>query len=134
MNWIIKLVIDNWSWFAIICSLIWGFYGCGEEIRDEEKEYKEGVEKRECWHRCIWLIGIFLSEFIGSFIGWICLYVLVFHYNTKPLTLGSFDVFLGIVAVLGITGYAYRLADAIGKKADAICEVDDKTTKTESKK
>ena len=113
------LLINNYNWlwllFAIICSLIWGFYGC--KVGNKKFWGKKFKEKKD-WDKWIEPVSIFLSEFIGSFIGWICLYVLVFHYNTKPLTLGSFDVFLGIVAVLGITGYAYRLADAIGKAKD----------------
>lgn len=55
--------------------------------------------------------GIFFSEFIGSLAGWLSLYVLL--YRSQSVTPGSFDVFLGIVAVVGVSGFSYRIIDVL---------------------
>ena len=100
-DWMIN---TPWFWsclvIAILFSIFWGIYGCketGENIEVEKKGKKMYLTKR---------IGIFLSESIGSLMGWACLYTLIVRLRTSNLTIGSFDVFLGIIAVLGITGYS----------------------------
>jgi hypothetical protein len=54
----------------------------------------------------------FLSDFLLSFFGWLSLYVLS---NRVMCTsdLGSFDVFLGTIAIIGIPGYGFKIADKL---------------------
>ena len=110
INWLIKY----WFWLAIPLSVFWGIYGCIEEEKRIERDIKEGnflkINKEK------WIFaGIFVSEFIGSFAGWICLGILVSRYRTGGITSGGFDVFLGTVAVIGISGYSYQIASAFKK-------------------
>ena len=47
----------------------------------------------------------------GSFAGWLCLYAL--FYRSQTMTLGIFDVFLGTVAVVGVSGFSYKIVNAL---------------------
>jgi len=91
----------NLIWFpAVVLSVIWGFYGCK-------------VAKKRFWEKGWsggWVepFGIFFSEFIGSFAGWYCFYLL-FPRLRNISALGNFDVFLGMIAVLGISGFSYKI-------------------------
>jgi hypothetical protein len=98
IDWIIKY----WLWLAILFSVFWGFYGCNYERKKQEIK----------WYDLIEWVGIFISEFIGSFAGWYCFSILAPRLQ-KPDTLGVFDIFLGTVAVIGITGYSYKIADKL---------------------
>lgn len=103
-----KWMIDTpWVWLclAILFSIFWGIYGCNNEIRKGKIKKGDRIE----------ITGIFLSEFIGSLIGWACLYILIVRFRNPNVIVGSFDVFLGIVAVVGITGYSYKIVDALKK-------------------
>lgn len=91
---------------AFISSAFWGSYGCEvEKKKFWKKDWKGG-----------WIepLGIFLSEFLGSFAGWYCFYVLISRHQDK-ITFGNFDIFLGTIAVIGITGYSHKLVEAINK-------------------
>jgi len=103
MNWVINIV---WSCLAILLSVFWGIYGCNNE--------KESIKKLG------WIegVGIFLSEFIGSFAGWSFLYVLILRRpsisSLKEVT--NIDIFLAIGAVVGIAGYSYNIGSWIKNK------------------
>lgn len=104
---------------AILLSIFWGFYGLNYEKNKIEKSKMRGKNLIRFWREDpIEAFGIFLSEFIGSFAGWFCLYILIRRFLDNQDKLGSFDIFLGTIAVLGITGYAHRLVDAINKACD----------------
>jgi hypothetical protein len=63
-------------------------------------------------------LGYFVSEFIGSFIGWICLYVLSIHMTDIPRSIGMVDVFLVLGVFVGISGWAYRIFELINIRKD----------------
>ncbi|MDD5406643.1 MAG: hypothetical protein PHE73_06870 [Sulfurovaceae bacterium] len=87
-------------WFvAIATSVMWGIYGINEENQKT----------------CLKKTGVFVSEFFGSMFGWSSLYLLI-----DRIMMGhgdNFEIFLGIVAITGIGGYAYRLADWLSKRS-----------------
>jgi len=57
----------------------------------------------------------FISDFFSSLIGWGALYLLLARQIAEKAD--NFDIFLGIIAVAGITGHGYRLPDWLsGKK------------------
>lgn len=103
------LINHVWIWVAVAVpfSLLWGFYG----IVDEEKKIKGA---KEGFPRCVVISGIFVSEFLGSLIGWICLYYLVYRGLKLSVDLGVFDVFLGTVAIVGITGFFHQIVKKLG--------------------
>jgi hypothetical protein len=91
--------------------MFWGIYGC-KTIREDievEKEAEKKTRKMYFTKR----IGIFISEFIGSFAGWCCLYILVVRLFRFPKldfsAFGGTEIFLTIAAVIGIAGYSYEL-------------------------
>ena len=58
--------------------------------------------------------GIFLSEFIGSLAGWVCLYLLLIRNpDFRVASLDKVDLILSIGTVIGIAGYSYRIIDWI---------------------
>ncbi len=108
-------VFDNWLWFAIPLSCFWGVYGCKFESQVKPHKYKYLIDFIK--ENRLEAFGVFTSEFIGSFAGWYCLHLLAPSLNNynKDSELGGFDIFLGTVAVIGITGYSHKLFDKIGK-------------------
>jgi hypothetical protein len=113
MYWIIQNWILFWG-LAVICSLFWGVYGCNHVWNYNKNGERKAEKDRKCFCRCfnenrVEAIGIFLSELIGSLAGWISLYLLIMRYRAYPQALGVFDAFLGIVAVLGITGFSSKI-------------------------
>lgn len=110
-------LIDHiWIWVvvAVPFSLLWGFYGIAEEEKKkkEEEEENKGKEKKSKEEKGFFywvvILGVFFSEFLGSLIGWTCLYFLVCR-ALKSVDLGVFDVFLGTVAIVGITGFFHQI-------------------------
>lgn len=98
-----NLILRNWIWIiAFLFSLFWGIYGWAYVEKGEELKDKRLMEK----------IGDSLSEFAGSFIGWVFFYILVLRLQSFD-KLGSFDIFLGTIAVIGICGYSFKLVDAL---------------------
>ncbi|MBU1087170.1 MAG: hypothetical protein KKD05_06580, partial [Candidatus Omnitrophica bacterium] len=98
MDWIIDLTGKYWL-IAILASVCWGIYGLNyeknkiEEKGDLKKLNKSGKEvKKEnifsfWWKDKIEALGILFSEFIGSFSGWYCLFLLATRW-CKPVELG----------------------------------------------
>jgi hypothetical protein len=102
MDWMIPSVwFSVWSVIALIISTVWGIYGWHCKVKNEVDN--KWIEKA----------GAALSEFLGSFLGWCCLYVLIVRFRVVPNIIGGFDIFLGTVAVVGITGYSYRIVEAL---------------------
>lgn len=102
---------------AVPMSLFWGIYGIIEERRQEEEERRTGiVEERDavaCMKDCYFSsfvrwAGVFISEFLGSLAGWICLFTLLYRALELKMVLGVFDVFLGTAAIICITGFAHQ--------------------------
>ena len=108
-----------WS-LAVIMSAGWGLYGCNHTSNYDENGILKDKKNRKTiraffMENTIEAIGILFSEFAGSMAGWWCLYILASRYTKIPCSLGVFDVFLGTVAVVGISGYSYKIVNAKGK-------------------
>jgi hypothetical protein len=100
---------------AIGMSVFWGRYGIIYE--NDNKKARLACESEHCEHNVEKPSGhsymvntaCFLSDFAWSFIGWCSLYLLLSQYCDKELV--SLNVFLGIIAVVGITGYGSRIPE-----------------------
>lgn len=116
---------------AIGMSVFWGFYGILDEANEEKKteivteshgktfcctktqtQYidaiytiKEGCEELGVMYS----IGAFISDFTWSFIGWCALYILLSQYCCTELVV--LNIFLGIVAIVGITDYGFKIPE-----------------------
>lgn len=54
------------------------------------------------------------SDFLSSMAGFTALYILLIQ-DDKLKDFGAFHIFLGIVAILGITGFGYKLIEVFKK-------------------
>jgi len=117
--WIKYLLVT----FAVPISLFWGVYGIIAARREEKEEEKSKKSKenegkgdssgcmKDCiFLSCLWEFGFFISEFLGSLAGWICLYALLYRAMELKTALGIFDVFLGTAAIICITGFAHQFS------------------------
>jgi hypothetical protein len=101
---VINLFINGWKWYftvAVLSSVVLAIYGYSEYKK--EKKFENCIEK----------IGVLLSEFIGSFLGWSCFYLLVFRLSIPNVVFGSFEIFLALGAFIGMIGYAYKIGENI---------------------
>lgn len=90
---LIKLLLALWLWLAIIMSLFWGV-----------RSIILFAESRNFW----WKSYQFIFNFVGSFAGWFCFYVLLIRtQNNMPRSQGFAvgDIILFIVSLLGLTGH-----------------------------
>ena len=117
MEWqekIISAIIVNWPRYFIISGLISIFmaaYGVNEYIRGELAKIKK---KARGDIGCIEKLGVFMSEFLGSCLGWLCLYLVFLRMGLAASEkLGSFEVFLLLGAFTGIMGYAFKIGENI---------------------
>lgn len=104
-----ELIQNNVGWFFVVAtlfSLFWGIHGVS---------YANKEDKKECgdFHDVVILIGYFISEFAGSFIGWVSLYVFSIRIADNPCNFGTVDLFLILGAFIGISGWAYRIFELI---------------------
>jgi hypothetical protein len=91
---------------AALFSVFWGIHGVSYAIKDDKKKYDD-------FHDKVILGGYFISEFIGSFFGWVSLYVLSIHVIDSPSSIGTVDVLLILGAFVGMSGWAYRIFELI---------------------
>ena len=102
------MIMNSHFWgLAVFLSLFWGIYGCNS-VKDKKIKLIDFMKNDP-----LEVLGIFLSEFIGSLAGWYCFSLLL--PRIKYPNLGIFEVLLGTIAVIGISGYSYKLIDKIGK-------------------
>ncbi|HZF69755.1 hypothetical protein [Sulfuricurvum sp.] len=112
-------------------STFWGFYGIVDEAnKDTEVEvvterhgkvvyYTKTQTKyigkitnpKKGWEKLgtMYSFGAFLSDFVWSILGWFALYVLLSQYRCIELV--NLNIFLGIVAIVGITGYGFKIPE-----------------------
>lgn len=128
-------VCGFWSTFywiiAIGVSIFWGLYGIMDEANKDCKveliterhgkavcytktqtKYIGAIANpKEGWGKLgtMYSIGAFISDFVWSFIGWCALYLLLSQYCSKELL--GLNIFLGIVAIVGITGYGFKIPE-----------------------
>lgn len=128
-------VCGFWSTFywiiAIGMSVFWGFYGILEEAnKDCEVDIVTERHGKVVYYTktqtkyigkitnpmdalkkigSMYSIGAFVSDFAWSFIGWCALYLLLSQYCYAELAV--LNIFLGIVAIVGITGYGFKIPE-----------------------
>lgn len=86
-------LLASWFWLALIMSFYWG-------IRAVQL-FTNNLN----WH---WKVYQFVFNFIGSFAGWCCFYVLLVRtQNNFPSfqSLALSDVILFVISLLGLTGH-----------------------------
>lgn len=89
----------HWLWLAVAFSLFWGFHG---------SYFFAGKISRPWVGSILRITYHFVFNFVGSFTGWACLYVLVFRLNGQALWTREFtggDVTLFLLSFLGLTGH-----------------------------
>jgi hypothetical protein len=140
-----QLIVWTLYWsLAIVISLYWGWQGCisidydcseSKACVDDKKttEIKDGDKTTTTYRDCgdcelyghnecnqkkiKWSYAF--SDFLSSMIGFGALYMLLEILSKKPSDfkdMGAFLIFLGIVAILGITGFGYKFVDVFKKK------------------
>jgi len=106
--------ISFWS-IAIFVSSLWGMDGIREEYLKNEKDkwiyFKSGNQKNKWIY--LKFFSYFISDFVSGFIGLCALYLLLARLLISEI--GNFDIFLGIVAIAGISGYGYKLPNWLNK-------------------
>ncbi|HEX5670563.1 MAG TPA: hypothetical protein VFX66_03420 [Sulfuricurvum sp.] len=109
-------------WFiASIFSIFWGFFGIMYERLDEyqEVEITENTtltkSKIQTKNRPYWyMIGTFISDGMLSLCGWASLYILLINMATNSISTNqNFNIFLGTVSLICITGYGYKIAEKL---------------------
>ena len=120
MNNLISFFIRYWMPFAIIMSVFWGVRGLHMSLI---KNWKDQTSKLGYF---FWLSYQLIFNFVGSFAGWICFYVLLVRAQSKLPDLSGFhlsDFILFLLSLLGLTGHLpqtlYGLVVSIGKFAEA---------------
>jgi hypothetical protein len=118
---------------AIGMSAFWGLYGIMDEANSDKAtkivtshtrlattytktrtKYIGAIYtiKKACDELGImYSIGAFISDFAWSFIGWGALYLLLSQYSCSELDV--LNIFLGIVAIVGIAGYGFKIPEKI---------------------
>lgn len=95
MDNLIKSILNYWLWISIISSIIWGLYG---------GQFVKGIQGN--WFNKIFAYFYqFNFNFVGSFAGWCCFYVLGNRYLNPQIGLNSVDLTLFILVLLGLTGH-----------------------------
>lgn len=96
-----KWVFDHWVWLAFLFSIFWAIYGYNYDQKNDR----------------IKRMGDCFSEFIGSFGGWYCFYILSnrLQVSNSYSNMNSVDIFLIIGAFLGIAGYSFTIAEILSK-------------------
>ena len=95
MDTIIKWILDYWLRILIPISIIWGLYGC---------QFARMVQGN-WYNRCCVYFYQFNFNFVGSFAGWCCFYILGNRYLNPDINLGSTDLILFFLVLLGLTGH-----------------------------
>lgn len=126
---IMTIVKKYWIFTAIVFSIFWGIRSVVLFItdpidrlpKDKKGLYVFRIKYRKFSKN---LIGIyqFIFNFIGSFFGWVCLYILIIRVESNLpdySKLNIYDLILFILVLLGLTGHlpqiAYGLIESIGE-------------------
>jgi hypothetical protein len=112
-------------WFiAFAMSVFWGYFGVmyerNREVTEETTKEVDGkhvtvtrtkveIKKNLCWYE----LGTFLSDGMLSLVGWFSLYLLLINLQEPAEKFDNFNIFLGTVAVICITGYGYKIAEKL---------------------
>jgi len=115
MEIIIKILKSQWIMLSILFSLFWGVRSVYFFTTNPAKNLTGEQSSRFPFLRiCPCLGGFFIASyqfvfnFVGSFAGWCCLYVLLVRIEAQTIEKINFsggDVLLFIGSLLGITGH-----------------------------
>lgn len=116
--------------FAFSLSVFWGLYAIWYEVNSlgSDFEEKKGNITETYWKRkqtkglkdsCKELgrmgsLGAFISDFLLSFIGWVCLYFFLENYYIKA-DQSNINIFLVLVAIVCISGYGFKISEKISQ-------------------
>lgn len=120
MKSVIDFFLCYWFIIAVIMSLFWGIRGLHMSLL---KNWKDQFSKSGYF---FWLSYQLIFNFVGSFAGWICFYILLIRTQKKlpEFTTGfdTSDFMLFSLSILGLTGHLpqtlYGLVVSIGKFAE----------------
>ena len=134
MNNLISFTVEHWLFLALGSSLYWGARSLFLFTRDpqpqllSERPNRIYFLRRQC--PCLGTFFIasyqFTYNFVGSMVGWCCLYVLLIRVQPLQTTtvLGSGNLALLFLAFLGVTGHlpqaTYGLVGSFGRVGEAI--------------
>jgi hypothetical protein len=107
-QWLRVLLVGGWLLFALAFSFLWG-KRAGDIHNAEGDQHPRWTYFYE-----------FVSNFVGSFAGWWCLYALAIRVSAAGPALHSLngvDIFLFFASIVGISG---RLAETIHGFINAI--------------
>jgi hypothetical protein len=121
MKDVIDFFLCYWFIIAIIVSLFWGIRGLHMSLL---KDWKDHLSKSGYF---FWLSYQLIFNFIGSFAGWFCFYILLIRTQKKlpelTATFDTSDFLLFLLSILGLTGHLpqtlYGLVVSVGKFAEA---------------
>ena len=99
MDNIVKGILNNWLWISIPISVIWGLYGCQFVVAAKL------VPPQKWFNKFFAYFYQFNFNFIGSFAGWCCFYILGNRYLNPNIGLNSVDLMLFFLLLLGLTGH-----------------------------
>lgn len=114
MKDLVSFLINHWLLLATIMSIFWGIRSTILFARQRE---------------FFWKTYQFIFNFVGSFAGWFCFYVLLIRVQNnfpdfRSLELG--DIFLFVVSLLGLTGHlpqvTYGFIEGFAKLAEKAVE------------
>jgi len=103
------LFLKYWLWVALFMSIYWGIRGLilyttdlVERLGPEQQKLYFLRKRGAFWG--IFLIGgyEFIFSFVGSFVGWCCLYVFIKYAPFTELRLTDFVLL--ILAIIGLSG------------------------------
>lgn len=105
--------IVYWT-LAILLSAFWGWYSVEHMLQhDKEEKFlricRQTSKSESTLLKRFRIFDAFMSDFILSLFGWISLYILI--RNLQNENYNNFNIFLGSVAILCISGYGFKIAE-----------------------
>ena len=88
---------------ASVSSIFWAVYGWYYEKHLNQKKTDR------VYPECLFCLGAAISEFLGSMGGWLVLWIFSKRYMAGAF--GNVDIALIVLAIIGISGYSYRLIE-----------------------
>lgn len=132
MKYVIDFLIDHWGMIATIMSVYWGVSRAGldyvarigllMENRALNNQDLKWFDKFGIFFN--WSIYQFIFNFVGSFLGWCCVYLLLIRI--QPCLLRTFDLtdfILFLFSFLGITGHLPQSVYGLVRSLERLAEI-----------
>lgn len=108
MRWILASIVfhvlENWFFFAIITSIIWGL-----RAAKYPPERPKKPSKGPFWDFIRVPYTEFFFHFACSFAGWVFLHMVYVRYVYAGKMFGFIDIVMVLLAVIGMSGQLPRL-------------------------